>query len=82
MSRYYFYKCQTCNKESDGTINHGKQTLIDIYNDYRRIYYLELKVLCFTTKSTDQWTVDFLAEHWGHNIIIEDEYHRDTLDLS
>lgn len=82
MSTYWGYKCKDCDVSSEYWLNHG--------DDYLNVLAVTWQELEKAMKPLEKWRgwridishfntededpVDFLQQHEGHNIVLENEY--------
>ncbi len=78
MSEYWTLKCNTCNIECEERVNHLEKVLLNVLqlsNEFKKIKdadsmnYIEIHVMSHGTQF-----VDFIVEHYGHDIVVMSEY--------
>jgi len=79
MSTHWGYKCLDCGVSSDHYLNHGESTLQQVYHlgvslheARQKCPLIDIRVLGADFEDVDP--IDFLAEHQGHVIVLENEY--------
>ncbi len=80
MSTYWTYKCNDCNLKCETSGNRQDKALLNILKlskEFKTIRetdsesLVEISVLCF---DDSYMLIDFIIEHYGHNIVVQSEY--------
>ncbi len=75
MSTYYYYRCETCNEDSDSRMKYGDKRLVDAYRDYGLVSRLGLREIKLCMEwDADNWCIWFLEGHYGHSVVVMSEY--------
>lgn len=78
MSQYWFFRCKTCDEESE-RINHGRDTLVnmashsDCFICLKDHFDIGFNVYSSGMGSTDA-IIDFMCEHRSHELEVACEY--------